>query len=114
KPSYELWAKIAYIGIIGWEGISVQDENGQVTEEFKTEHLDSLPEDILLYAGEYIYKELTELTEDEIHKLRGHMRFLIWASKPEHKVYLDNFDCQSCLKKGLAKGRNCSKLTSEE
>src|SRR5699024_3003588 len=52
--------------------------------------------------------------EDEIHKLRGHMRFLIWASKPEHKVYLDNFDCQSCLKKGLAKGRNCSKFTSEE
>lgn len=114
RGSVSMFVAIAMTGIIGWENVEVLSPIGEKTTEFKREYLEDFPEDVLVRVGKFIYMELTEITEDIAKKLQGHIRFLYWASDDKHRFHVENFDCNTCLKKGLARNKKCGKFSNEE
>src|SRR5690554_1221032 len=61
RLSDKFFMRLAYSCIVGWKGISVENDNGLLTEKYDPEYLNSLPEEVLLNAGKFIYHELSEV-----------------------------------------------------
>lgn len=115
KDSERFWVEIALTGVVGWEDIFVEDEDGGHQElEFSEDGKQGLPIEVLVYLGKKIYNELTILSDDESKKFEAATRFLHFCSGDKNKSVAETFDCETCLRKGLARLRPCGRFTKEE
>lgn len=115
KDSERLWVEIAMSGIMGWENIFVEDEFGNpMLFEFREQNKESLDIEHLVYLGKKIYHELTILSDVEHNKFEAATRFLHFSGEPKNRSISETFDCDTCIKKGLARTRPCGRFSVEE
>jgi hypothetical protein len=115
KDSDRLWVEVAMSGVVGWDNIFIEDEFGDpVPLEFREEYKESLELDHLIYLGKKIYYELSVLSEEEHKKFEAATRFLHFSGEPKNRSVVDTFDCEVCLKRGLARTRPCGRFTREQ
>jgi hypothetical protein len=115
KDSDRLWVEVAMSGVVGWDNIFIEDEWGDPAPlEFREEYKESLELDHLIYLGKKIYYELSVLSEEEHKKFEAATRFLHFSGEPKNKNMAETFDCEVCLKKGLARTRPCGRFTREQ
>jgi hypothetical protein len=115
KDSDRLWVEVAMSGIVGWDNIFAEDEWGDpVALAFSEEAKESFDIDHLVYLGKKIYHELTVLSEEEHNKFEAATRFLHFSGEPRNSKMIESFDCESCIKKGLARTRPCGRFSAEE
>lgn len=115
RDSDRLWVEVAMSGIVGWDNIFAEDEWGDIVPvAFSEEAKESLDIEHLIYIGKKIYEELTILSEDEHKKFEAATRFLHFSGEPKNKSLVETFDCETCIKKGLARTRPCGRFSDEE
>lgn len=122
RVTNKTWFKIAYTGIVGWEGV-LDEEDNKVA--YSREVLDSMEimsgevddnsfEEMIVQIGQEVYYSLTLPEEEEIDKFVASIRFLYFRSEEKNKSISESFDCQKCLKSGMARSRPCGRFTSSE
>lgn len=116
-----VWLEIAYTGIVDWSGFI--DELGNHvpysvevldTWEAVDEGIEAGMEDMIVKVGQEIFQNMTIPSDEEVDKFVASTRFLHFRSDPKNKSASESFNCEACLKKGLAKTRPCGRYTDEE
>lgn len=106
KPTSSQFLAIGIHTIVDWKGIKQEPTEERIRQ--------LISDDALIDIGTFAFKELTMLSKEEYEKLRGHVKFLHWASQDENEAKAENFNCRTCIKKNIAKRRPCGKFTDEQ
>jgi len=115
KMGNSLYMEVGHCGLLGWENLYAEDEDGNLSKFEYKEHMDGdwLDEKTLSNIGKHIYHELTTLSDEDASKLRGFIRFLYWSSDEGNRNQLKSFDCDNCLESGMAVNRPCGEYSME-
>lgn len=118
KLNDRMFVEIAVCGIVGWEDFYIDGEEIKYGEPYTAEHIiddnpDPNEDTVLVKIGKHIYHKLTILDDEDASKFEGFIRFLYWSSKDENEIRSDTYDCETCLKKGLAVKRPCGRFDME-
>lgn len=118
------WFDVAYTGIVDWEGFldkhgnpvtySLDMLDNMVPESGAGGDFDLMIEDMIVRIGQEVFYNLTMPNEEEVDKFVASTRFLHFRSDPKNKSVAESYNCETCLKKGMAKTRPCGRFTDEE
>lgn len=110
------FVRVAYTAIVGWkdpiiidddDNIVYNDDGSLYQPEFKEEYIESFDETDLKEVGEFVYYNLSTLTEEEVTKYKGWIRFLFWMSDKKNKMFAKGYECPTCIKNGMDVSKNC-------